>query len=68
MAKLSKDFEIEFTPEEVGEILKDHVRVKNELRVDDVYFNVERVYDSSNGYDEHGTMTMTRVKCCGKLK
>lgn len=61
---INKEFTITFTPKEVEQILKDHIRNMKQLVVDKVIFDIEAKTDDRGDYagDE-----LTKIICKGKL-
>jgi hypothetical protein len=62
---INKEFTITFTPKEVEQILKDHIRNMQQLVVDNVIFNIET---KTNGYGDYPTEELTKIICKGKLE
>lgn len=62
--EVTRTITVQLTPDEVGEIIKEHL-LKENIEVDYVYFNIENVYHDH--YDQHGSPELTVVECKGTL-
>ncbi len=64
MGKINKEFTITFTPEEIGDIVKTHIKTVFGHVTETVSFNIEPTTDDMGNYSGQ---ELSKVVCKGKL-